>query len=113
MRELVFMGNSRDDLRAFPPLARRQAGFALAQAQEGQKHTSAVPMKGFSGASVLEVRIDDGGDAFRAVYTVAFANAVYVLHCFQKKSKQGIATTKRDIDLIKQRLKEARAEANE
>lgn len=113
MRELVFLGSSQDDLRAFPTTARREAGFALWPAQDGKKHGAAVPMKGFSGASVLEIRVDDDGDAFRAIYTVAFASAVYVLHAFQKKSKVGIATTKRDIDLIKQRLKEARADADE
>ena len=67
-------------------------------------------MKGFGGASVIEVRISEDGDAYRAVYTVAFAGVVYVLHCFQKKSKSGIATRQRDLDLITHRLKLARAD---
>ena len=74
-------------------------------------HIDAKPMKGFSGASVIEVRISEDGDAYRAIYTVAIADKIYVLHCFQKKSTSGIATTKRDIDLIKQRLKDAIADA--
>ena len=71
----------------------------------------AKPMKGFGGASVIEVRISEDRDAYRAVYTVVIADAIYVLHCFQKKSTSGIATSRRDIDLIKQRLKEAIADA--
>ena len=108
MRDLIFAGSSQDDLRDFPKSARRKAGFALSLAQDGKKHVLAVPMKGFSGASVLEIRIDENSDAYRAVYAVAFADAIYVLHCFQKKSRKGIATPQRDIDLIKQRLKDAK-----
>jgi phage-related protein len=66
---------------------------------------NAVPMVGFGGASVLEVVIDESGDAYRAVYTVKFAEAIYVLHAFQKKSKRGIATPRPDINLIHSRLK--------
>jgi phage-related protein len=110
MREAVFLGSSKDDLRAFPREARREAGYAIELAQDGAKHPDAVPMKGFGGASVIEVRISEDGDAYRAVYTVAFAEVVYVLHCFQKKSKSGIATPQRDLDLIAQRLKLARAD---
>ena len=108
LRELVFVGSSRKDLMAFPDKARQAAGYGLFQAQLGDKSDQAVPLKGFGGASVLELRIDDDGNTYRAVYTVAFANRVYVLHCFQKKSKSGIATPQREIDVIKQRLKEAR-----
>ena len=68
-------------------------------------HKDAKPMKGFGGANVVEIVDDFDGDSFRAVYTVRFADVVYVLHAFQKKSKKGIETPKRDIDLIKQRLK--------
>lgn len=80
-------------------------GFALYLAQTGEKHLAAKPLKGFGGAGVLEVVEDHDGDTFRAVYTVKFASAVYVLHAFQKKSKSGIKTPQTDIDLIKQRLK--------
>jgi phage-related protein len=83
-------------------------GFALRQAQEGQKHVNAKPLKGFSGAGVLEVVEDHAGNTYRAVYTVRFAGVVYVLHVFQKKSKKGSKTPKPDVDLIKQRLKAAK-----
>lgn len=86
-------------------------GFALHQAQSGQKHAQAKPLKGFRGASVLEVLEDNMGDTYRAVYTVKLAESVYVLHCFQKKSKQGIETPKYEIDLIRERLKAAQAHA--
>ena len=86
-------------------------GFALHLAQAGKKHDQAKPMKGFGGAGVLEVVEDHLGDTYRAVYTVKIADAVYVLHCFQKKSKQGIETPKHDLDLIRERLKAAQAHA--
>jgi phage-related protein len=85
-------------------------GTALNAAQLGGKHKDARPMKGFGGASVVEIVADFDGGTFRAVYTVRFADAVYVLHAFQKKSKKGIQTPKSDIDLIKQRLKVAEQE---
>ncbi len=75
-------------------------GFALHVAQEGGKHPHAKPMKGFSGAGVLEVVEDYDGDTYRAVYTVKLGAAVYALHCFQKKSTKGIETPQHDIELI-------------
>jgi phage-related protein len=86
-------------------------GFALHLAQTGKKHEQAKPLKGFGGASVLEVVEDHLGDTYRAVYTVKIAEAIYVLHCFQKKSKQGIETPKHEMDLIRERLKAAQAHA--
>ena len=86
-------------------------GFALHLAQVGKKHEQTKPLKGFGGASVLEVVEDHMGDTYRAVYTVKIAEAVYVLHCFQKKSKQGIETPKKDMDLIQERLKAAQVHA--
>jgi phage-related protein len=83
-------------------------GFALYLAQLGQKHQDAKPLKGFKGSGVLEVVDDFDGDTYRAVYTVRFEGMVNVLHAFQKKSKQGIATPKQDIELIEARLKRAR-----
>ena len=88
-------------------------GFALHLAQTGKKHGQTKPLKGFGGASVLEVVEDYMGDTYRAVYTVKIADAVYVLHCFQKKSKQGIETPMHDIDLIRVRLKVAQPHARE
>jgi phage-related protein len=87
---------------------RRRVGGALWEAQIGRKASYAKPLKGFGDAGVLEVVDDFDGETFRAVYTVRFANAVYVLHAFQKKSKRGIATPKSELDLIRQRLKRAR-----
>ena len=88
-------------------------GFALYHAQIGLLHSLAKPLKGFGSASVLEVAKEWHGDAYRAVYTVRIAGVVYVLHCFEKKSKQGIGTPKREMDLIRARLKEAEARARE
>ena len=82
-------------------------GFAVFQAQCGGKHIAAKPLKGFKGSGVLEAVDDFDGDTYRAVYTVRFADAVYVLHAFQKKSKKGIATPRRDVDLIAARLRMA------
>jgi phage-related protein len=75
----------------------------------GDKHLDAKPLKGFACAGVLEIVADHDGDAFRAVYTVRFADAIYALHDFQKKSTGGIATPKREIERIRQRLKQAQA----
>ncbi len=86
-------------------------GYALHLAQGGRKHDQAKPLKGFGGAGVLEVIEGHMGDTYRAVYTVKLVDAVYVLHCFQKKSKRGIETPKPDIDLIRERLKAAQAHA--
>ena len=82
-------------------------GYSLHFAQQDKKHPDAKPLKGFGGANVLEVVENHDGDTFRAVYTVRFGGVIYVLHAFQKKSKKGISTPRSDIDLIKQRLKQA------
>lgn len=106
-RPLVWLGSSRKDLRTFPRNVRREIGMALFAAQQGEIDPAAKPMKGFGGASVVEVVSDDEGDTWRAVYTIRFAEAIYVLHAFQKKSRHGIATPKQELDLIKRRLAEA------
>jgi len=103
-----WVGSSRDDVREFPESVRLRVGGALWEAQLGRKAGWAKPLKGFGGAGVLEVVDDFDGDTFRAVYTVRFAGAVYVLHAFQKKSKSGIATPHHEIALIEQRLKRAK-----
>ena len=92
-KPLYWVGSSLKDI-----------GFALSAAQFGGKHLSAKPWKG-EGPGILEVVKDHEGDTFRAIYTVRFANAVYVLHAFQKKSPHGIATRQSDIALVKERLK--------
>jgi phage-related protein len=94
-------------MRALPKDVRRSFGVALCAAQIGETPPIAKPLRGFGGAGVLEVIEDDAGGTFRAVYTVRYATAVYVLHVFQKKSKRGVATPQRDIDLIRARLKRA------
>lgn len=103
-----WVGSSKADLSDFPEEVRRRVGGALWEAQIGRKAPYAKPMRGFGDAGVLEIVDDFDGDTFRAVYTVRFAGAVYVLHAFQKKSKRGIATPKAELDLIDQRLKRAR-----
>jgi phage-related protein len=107
VRSLEWVGSSRRDLRAFPRQARREIGVALYAAQQGETDPAAKPLKGFGGASVMEIVSEDQRGAWRAVYTIRFAEAVYVLHAFQKKSKRGIATPKQEIELIKRRLAEA------
>ncbi len=103
-----WVGSSKEDLRDFPEEVRRRIGGALWDAQLGLKAPYAKPLKGFGGAGVLEIVDDFDGDTYRAIYTVRFAGAVYVLHAFQKKSKRGIATPKAELDLIGERLKRAR-----
>lgn len=107
VKPLEWMGSSYKDLLALPTEIVSEFGFALFQAQVGEQHVCAKVLKGFGGAGVLEVVESDVGGTYRAVYTVQFAEAVYVLHCFQKKSKQGIATPKQDMDIIQSRLKVA------
>ena len=113
VKDLYWVGSSKKDLLGLPSDVQDTFGFALYLAQTGKKHQDAKPMKGFGAANVLEVVEDSDGDTFRAVYTVRFGDAIYVLHCFQKKSKQGIATPKHDMDLINERLKMAAAHAKE
>jgi len=103
----IFVGSSRKDLLGFPPPERRNMGHALHQVQSVGEPLSAKALKGFGGRTILEVIDDFDGDTFRTVYTVRFAGVIYVLHAFQKKSKKGIATPKREIELIKSRLRDA------
>jgi phage-related protein len=105
-----WVGSSYDDLLKLPHEVMREIGYALWFAQVGDKHPSAKPLKGFKGAGVLEVVEDYAGDTYRAVYTVRFARAVYVLHVFQKKSKRGIKTPRHEIQLIEARLKWAQSD---
>lgn len=106
-KPIFWVGSSKKDLVAMPDEVQDVFGYALHVAQDGGKHPQAKPLKGFGGASVLEVVEDWNGDTYRGVYTVKFANAVYVLHCFQKKSTRGAETPKPDMDLIRDRLKAA------
>jgi len=112
-RPLEWIGGSYKELMALPTEVRRLFGFAFSLAQAGDRHDSAKVLKGFGGAGVLELVEDDVGGTYRAVYTVKFEEAVFVLHCFQKKSKRGIATPKEHMDIIRARLKVAEALAKE
>ena len=110
-KPLLWIASSYEDYRDFPEEVQDFMGFALYMAQMGDRHPSARPLKGFGGAGVLEIVQSFDGNAYRAVYTVNFAECVFVLHAFQKKSKKGIATPKQEIDLIKRRLAAARQHA--
>lgn len=112
-KRLEWVGSSYKDLMALPVEVRRMFGFALSLAQAGDQHDDAKVLKGFGGAGVLEVVESAVGGTYRAVYAVKFKQAVFVLHCFQKKSKRGIATPKVDMDIIHARLKVAEALAKE
>ena len=112
-RPLEWIGSSHKDLMQLPADVRKSVGFALHFAQHGEQHPASKVLKGFGGAGVLEVVENDVGGTYRAAYTVRFEEAVFVLHCFQKKSKSGIATPKADMDVVRARLKMAEALAKE
>lgn len=107
LKPIYWMGSSKDDLLKFPETVRVEVGYALYIAQKGYKHSSVKPLKGFKGAGVLEVVEDHHTNTYRVVYTLRFKEAIYVLHAFQKKSKQGIATPQKEIELLEKRLKRA------
>lgn len=107
-KPLFWIRSSKRDLKAMPDAVQDMAGGALDDVQWGLTPDDAKPLKGFGGASVQEIICDHDGNAYRAVYTVEFPRAVYVLHCFQKKSKTGNKTPKLDLELIKSRLVDAR-----
>jgi phage-related protein len=106
-KPLKWIGSSKQDLKAFPKEVHKPMGHALYLAQTNLKAPNAKPLRGFGGASTLEVVEDHDGSTLRAVYTLKFQGIVYVLHAFQKKSKKGIATPKHELDLIEKRLRAA------
>jgi phage-related protein len=105
LKPVIWIGSSRKDLRAFPEPVQDHMGYALYIAQRGGKHRDTKTLTGFGGGGVVEVVTDFRGDTFRAVYTLRYAGAVYILHAFKKKSMTGRETTLRDIELIKRRLR--------
>jgi phage-related protein len=113
LKPIRWVGTSLRDLRPFPRSVRIDIGHALYTAQSGKTDPAAKPLKGFGGASVIEIVSSHHGNAWRAVYTVRFQDASYVLHVFQKKSTKGIATPSREIELVKQRLAEAERDHRE
>jgi phage-related protein len=106
-KPITWLGDSLERLRGFPEEVKDDVGAALMWAQMGDQHADAKPLRGFGGASVLEVVENHYGDTYRAVYTVRFKERIYV-HCFQKKSKKGRETPRHEINLIQQRLEQAR-----
>ena len=110
IKPVVWIGSTKADLTSFPEDVKDAIGYALYIAQGGGKHADAKPLRGFSGAGILEIVEDHAGDTYRAVYTVRLADRIYVLHVFQKKSKRGIKTPKAESELIKSRLRRAEEE---
>ena len=108
LKPVEWVGSSLDDLKEFPEEVQQVMGYALYLAQCGEKHPFAKPLKGFKGAGILEVVENFDRDTYRAIYTVKLAGVIYILHAFQKKSKQGIATPKQDMELIEARFKRAK-----
>jgi phage-related protein len=113
LKPVRWVGSSLKDLKSFSPEVKAEVGHALYAAQQGATDPAAKPLKGFGGVSVMEIVAPFDGNTWRAVYTVRFRGFVYVLHAFQKKSKSGIATPKKDIDLIQQRLAAAERDYRE
>jgi phage-related protein len=113
IKPVFWMTSSRKDLKAFPKAVQSDVGYALFAAQRGEEYRSVKALKGFGGRSVLAIVAPHDGDTYRAVYTVKFEDAVYVLHAFQKKSTKGIATPQREIDLIRHRLAAAEQHCKE
>jgi phage-related protein len=106
LRPLLWIASSRKDYAGFPPAVQETIGFELFLAQTGQHPPSAKPLKGLGGR-VVEIIEEYEGNAYRAVYAVRFETAVYVLHCFNKKSKRGIKTPQSDVELVRRRLRDA------
>ena len=104
-KTLIWLGSSLDDLRAFPEKVRREMGRALRLAQGGEKPENAKVLQGYGGAGVLELVESHMGNAYRAVYTVRFADVIYVLHAFEKKSRRGRKTLASEIDTVDRRLR--------
>ena len=106
LKPIEWMGSSKADLKRFPDPVQGRMGFAIYRAQLGRRHRDAKPLKGF-GPGVLKVVARHDDNTFRAVYTVRFETAVYILHAFQKKARRGIATPKQELDLVRHRMQAA------
>lgn len=107
-KSLVWVGSSYKDLKDFPETVRRAMGYALFHAQMGKMHQHVKVLSGMGSTGIQEIRENDRDGTYRVIYTVEMAGFVFVLHAFQKKSKSGIATPKQEIELLKNRLKEAK-----
>ncbi|MCK4603623.1 MAG: type II toxin-antitoxin system RelE/ParE family toxin [Deltaproteobacteria bacterium] len=111
LKNIVWIGSSREELKKFPEPIKDEIGYAIYRAQEGKKHHKAKPLKGFSG--VLEITSSYKTDTYRAVYAIKLGDCIYVFHTFKKKSHKGIKTPKPDMEIIRKRLKEAHILAKE
>ncbi len=109
MRKVIWIGSSYKDLKSFPPPIRQAMGHALFYAQQGKLHEHAKILSGMGSAAVQEIRENDRSGTYRMIYTVEIDTYVFVLHVFQKKSKSGIATPKEELEVLRNRLREARA----
>ena len=105
-KEIVWIGSSLKDLKELPDKVKKDIGFVLWNVQQNEPDSHIKPLKEFNGVS--EIRIDFDKDTYRAVYTFKLGTKIYVLHVFKKKSTKGIATPKKDIDVIQKRLKTAK-----
>ena len=109
MKKVIWIGSSYENLKEFPHPVRNAVGYALFFAQTGKKHPHTKVLSGMGNANVIEIREIDISGTYRLIYTIEIEEHIFVLHAFQKKSKSGIATPKKDLELIKNRLKEAKA----
>ncbi len=107
VKELIWVGSSKKDLKKLPSEIMHDIGYGLYLVQTGERPESATPLKGFGNAGVLEIKETDAAGTYRAVYTITMPEIVFVLHVFQKKSKEGIKTPQQDMELIRNRLKQA------
>lgn len=107
VKPVAWVGSSYREFRSFPDAVQDGIGYALFRAQQGEKHESAKPLKGFGGAGVVEIVENHNTDTYRAIYTVKFRGIIYVLHAFQKKSKKGSKTPDSEMDIVRRRLKVA------
>jgi phage-related protein len=107
LKPVRWTGASLRDVQSFPAPVRLEIGRALYAAQKGETDPAAKPLAGFGGRGVLEIVTNHRGDTWRSVYTVRLPDAIYMLHAFPKKSKRGVATPKKELDLIRQRLSDA------
>ena len=101
-KPLIWRATSKADFMTFPATVQREMGYALFRAQMGARHPIMAKMlKGFGGGAVMEIKESHQGNAYRAVYAVRYADAIFVLHAFQKKAKKGIATPKAEMELVR------------
>jgi phage-related protein len=113
MKTLFWVGTSRKDLAALPSEVKDVFGYALYKAEIGSQHLHAKPLKGFNGNGLIEVVKSQLRNTYRLVYSTDFNNGIYVLHCFQKKSTQGIKTSQSDMNLIFVNYKSAKAHSQD